>query len=443
MARPLLRSLLLTAACAAGGLCVAGSARAEEPGGIAVAPMTALEVAETTAAILTGIAEGVAAEHANAGRFVAHGELLRTVDASNDDRCRSASCLAAAARSLGAAYLLTGEVGRIGEARVVTVQLTRVVDEVTVSAASRQCETCDEGALPALLDDTLYEVLSALDRADSEVSADGRSITLSLRRRASAAHYQDRHRTQENRALLLDGVQLSSLTRPDEGMGCLERGEPVVMTTSLQVINTTDREAAVVGELGIEVFDEAGGNPLVASRFPVHQAVGVASETEARIAEDGSWIPPTNVWKESVELQLPTTTAAPMRVRVTWNEELLEELVTRPVARVARVDDLYLERGGERVQTLEWGQPMTVHLVLTKHETAAAAEVTLNMRRKLRYWFDTDDTHAYHAIAASADGAYQLVLPFTPELSQQDSTESLAFEVWINGCLQHRSSDFR
>jgi TolB-like protein len=443
VARPLLRCLLLAATCAWLEVCGASSAAAEEPVGIAVAPMTALEVAETTAAILTGIAEGVAAEHAHAGRFVAHGELLRTVDAGPEIGCRDSSCLATATQALGAAYLLTGEVGRIGEARVVTVQLTRVDDEATVSAASRQCDACDEGALPALLDEALYEVLSALDRSDSPISDDGRTITLSLRRRASAAHYQDRHRTLANTALQLDGIQLSSLTRPGEQLGCLERGEPAVMITGLQVINTTDREVTVDGELGIEVIDELGGDPLVTSRFPVHRVIGAAEEADPRIADDGSWIPPTNVWKESVELQLPTASAAPMRVRVRWNEEQLEELITRPVARVARVDDLYLERAGERVQTLDWGQPMAVHLVLTKHETTAAAEVTLNMRRKLRYWFDTDDTHAYHAIAASADGAYHLVLPFTPALSQQDSTESLAFEVWINGCLQHRSSDFR
>ncbi len=440
--RPRLLAPLL--ALVAGSLvAVPRGADGEEGVGIAVAPMTALEVAESTAAILTGIAEGVAAEHTGTGRFVAHGELLRAIDAGPDSGCRTAACLTAATASLGASHLLTGEVGRIGEARVVTVQLTRVDDGSTISAASRQCEACDEGALPALLDEALYEVLATLDRSDAQVSEDGRTVTLSLRRRASAGHFQDRHRTLESRAVVVDGIQLSSLTRPGEELGCRELGEPVTLVTRLQAINTTDTEAAVEGELVIEVLDEGSGEPLLGSRLEVRQRIGVAAPEEARIAEDGSWIPPTNVWKDSVELLLPTTTATPMRVRVTWNEELLEELVTRPVARVARVDDLYLERAGERVQELSWGEPMAVHLVLTKHETTAAAEVTLDMRRKLRYWFDTADTHALHAIAASADGAYHLVLPFTPTLAQRDSTESVAFDVWINGCLQLRSPDYR
>ncbi len=414
-----------------------------EDGGLAVAPMTALDVAETTAAILTGIAEGQAAQLAGTGRFVAHGELLRVVDGGPDRDCRSTECLARAAAALGSAHLLTGEVGRIGESHVVTVQLTRTADAVTVSAASRQCEGCDEGALPALLDDAMVEALGALDREEVHTSDDGRTVHLSLRRRASSAHFLDRHRVVAGQALAIDTLQLSSLTRAGEPFGCLEPGEEVHFVTTLQAVNTGETPTVLDGELLVEIVDDATGDPSISTKVLVQREIGVDDGSGERFDEDGSWIPPANVWKESVELRQPGAEAAPLRVRVSWNGELLEELVTGPAARVTRVDDLYLEGEGERVAELSWGEPMAVHLVLTKLEITAAAEVTLQVRRKLRYWFDTDDSHAFHAIATSADGAYHLVLPWVPPLSQQSGTESVTFEVWVNGCLQHRSPVYR
>ena len=416
----------------------------EDEGGLAVAPMDALDMAATTAAILTGIVEGVAAQQAATDRFVAHGELLRTVDQGTEPGCRSRECLARAAAELGASHLLTGEVGRLGEARVVTVQLTRTSDVVTVSAASRQCEPCEEGALPALLDDALHELLAIVEQAEAQVSGDGRTIQLPLRRRAASADFLDRHRVMESHSVNVDGVQLSTLTRSGEQLGCLEPGEEIRIVTTLQAVNTGEAPVTLDGELIIEVLDDATGEHVLdSSKRSIQQVVEADDASGERFAEDGSWIPPTNVWKDAVELRSRATAATRLRVRVSWGEDLLEELVTRPVARVARVDDLYLERGGERVQELVWGEPMAVHLVLTKLEVGAPAEVTLQLRRKLRYWFDTDDDHAFFAIDEAADGAYHLILPWTPALARQDATESVSVEVWINGCLLHGSPEYR
>lgn len=414
----------------------------EDEGGLAVAPMDALDMAATTAAILTGIVEGVAAQHAATDRFVAHGELLRTVDRGPEPGCRSRECLARAAAELGASHLLTGEVGRLGEARVVTVQLTRTSDVVTVSAASRRCEPCEEGALPALLDDALYELLAIVEQAEAQVSGDGRTIQLSLRRRAASADFLDRHRVTESRSVNVDGVQLSTLTRSGEQLGCLEPGEEIRFVTTLQAVNTGEAPVTLDGELIIEVLDDATGEVVLGSEHPVRQQVETDDGSGERFAEDGSWIPPVNVWKDTVELRTRATAATRLQVRVSWGEELLEDLVTRPVARVTRVDDLYLEHGGDRVQELVWGEPMAVHLVLTKLEVGAPAEVTLQLRRKLRYWFDTDDDHAFFAIDEGADGAYHLILPWTPALARRDATESVSVEVWINGCLLLGSPEY-
>lgn len=452
---PRSRSLLVLIAGAWLGLTAAGQAGGEHPQeatpseeapsneGMAVAPFAPLDVPDNTAAILTGIAEGVAMQQSPGGRFVAHGELLRAVDDGEDRGCRSIPCLAHAAASLGATHLLSGEVGSIGESYVVTVQLTRAADEVSVTAASRQCGPCDEGALPGLLDDALHEALATAEHVETQVSDDGRTIALTPRRREAAVHFQDRHRVVQTRSVDQNGIVLSSLTVPDDRLGHLEPGESVRFVTALQALNTTAVPAELVGELGVEIVDAVTDEPVVGTRYAVHQTLGAADDDSEPFADDGSWIPPTNVLKDSVELQVTAVRAVRLRVRVTWDDALLEELVTRPVARVARVDDVYLEHAGTRVHELTWGEPMQAHVVLTKLEPGANAEVTLRMRRKPRYWFDTDDAHAFHAVPADADGAFHLILPFVPNLAQRDSTESIAFEVWINGCLLHQSPVYR
>ncbi len=419
---PLLSSLVLS--------CGSLAASAAEDGpvpGIAVAPFGALEVAPTTAAILTGVAEGMAMELAAGGRFVAHGELLRTVDAGPDAGCRDEDCLARAAASRGADLLLSGEVGRLGDTYVVTVQVVGCPDAETLATVSRQCIECEEGALPTLLEDALAEALRGPEPAAPTLSDDGHTVVMALQRRGGAFSYDDPYRTLLRSSLILDDVELSSLTRPAEDLGCRGPDEGARFLATLLAKNGHEDPRAVQGTFLVEVTDDSSGSQLALIEHPV------ALDLSGAGAEEG-----TSTGVVKVEIAVPAGVRS-LRVRCTFDEELLEELVTRPVGRVAEVGDFYLVHGAQRVAQLAWGEPMEAHLLLTKPLAGAAAEVTVRLERKIRYWFDTENLQSVYEIPADEVGDFHLILPFVPDPARRESTEGYHFEVWINGCQQQRT----
>ena len=405
-------------------------ARAAEPG-IAVAPLDALEVEHSTAVILTGVAEGVAMEAG--GRFVAHGELLRTVDAGDDRGCRTEICLARAAKGIGARLLLTGEVGKLENTYVVKVQLSDCPDGETRATVSRQCADCSEGALPALLEDALLHALRSLDGTTSQprLEDDGQAIVLGLEPGEGSFHYKDPHRTLSRTSALVEGIELSSLTRSVDSLGCLEPGSPPTFTTTLLVHNGRTEPTSLDGTFEVEVFTGSDDAPQVSKQIPVHFDLGGVHD------EDGAG---DDLLRIEVEVPPPKDAPEVLHILTSWDGEKLEELVTRPVGRVASVEDFYLRLGETRVGDLAWGQEMQAHVHLFKFGMGAPGEVTLRVERKIRYWFDTENTQAFFEFPSGADGSYHLVLPFTPSLGRRDSTEGYSFEVWVNGCQLHRSN---
>ncbi len=404
----------------------AGADEASRPPGVAVAPFDALEVEPTTAAILTGMAEGTAMELTTGGRFVAHGELLRAVDAGLDAGCREEDCFARAAATLGVGNLISGEVGRLGDTYVVTVQRISCPGAETLAAISRQCGDCEEGALPTLLEDALTEALRGLGSPAPTLSEDGRTVQMALQRRGGAFSYDDPYRTLLRSSLDAQDVQLSSLTRPAEELGCLGPDQPVRFVSTLLAANRAAEPRSTTGVFAVEVTDERSESQLVLVEHPVTLQLDGAGA-----AEGASGL-------VKVEIEVPAGVRT-LRVRATYDDELLEEIVTRPVGRVAEVGDFYVVRGDERVGELAWGEAMEAHLLLSKPLADVPAEVTLRLERKIRYWFDTENLQSVYEIPADLTGDLHLVLPFIPDAARRDSTEGYHFEVWINGCQQHRS----
>ena len=398
-----------------------------QPPGIAVAPFNALEVAPTTAAILTGVAEGAAMELAAGGRFVAHGELLRAVDAGPDAGCRDEDCLARAAAGRGADLLLSGEVGRLGDTYVVTVHVVGCPDAETLATVSRQCVECEEGSLPTLLEDALAEALRGPESPEPTLSDDGHTVVMALQRRGGAFSYDDPYRTLLRSSLTHDDVELSSLTRPVDDLGCRGPDQGVRFLATLLVKNGHESPRSIQGAFVVEVADASSGTRLARVEHPVALALAGAATDEGAS---------TGVVK--VEIAVPAGVRS-LRVRSTFEEQLLEELVTRPVGRVAEVGDFYLVHGTERVAELAWGEPMEAHLLLTKPLAGAAAEVTVRLERKIRYWFDTENLQSVYEIPAGEVGDFHLILPFVPDPARRESTEGYHFEVWINGCQRRRT----
>ncbi len=397
-------------------------------GGVAVAPLEAMGVDPSTAAILTGVAEGAAMHMSGGGRFVAHGELLRAVDADDEAGCRSEDCLARAAAELGVDRLLTGEVGQLGETFVVKVQLSACPGAETLATVSRQCVECDDSSLPALLQDALQGLVRGPGVGEAaQVSADGREIVLVEQRSEGAFHYKDLHRMVSREALDLDGVELSSLTTPAEGIGCVEPGGMAQVQSTLLVHNTGEVAARLKGLFRVEVFEEEDQLLAVHSQR-VDKGLG------ANGAEDGS---DSAALQTTVTFEVPAD-AGPLQVRATWDGELLEELVARPPGAVVALGEVALRAGDRQVSELTWGEPMQVWVVLDKVRPGAPAEVTVRLERKIRYWFDSEATQAAYEIPAGEDGEYRLILPFTPAEADRDSTEGYGFEVWVNGCMLHR-----
>lgn len=407
---------------------VASAATDESPApGIAVAPFSALEVAPTSAAILTGVAEGMAMELAAGGRFVAHGELLRTVDAGPDAGCRDEDCLARAAALRGADLLLSGAVGQLGDTYVVTVQLVGCPDAETLATVSRQCVECEEGSLPTLLEDALAEALRGPETPAPALSDEGHTVVMAMQRRRGAFSHDDPYRTLLRSSLTVDDVELASLTRPAEELGCRGPDEAVQFTATLLAKNGHEETRQVQGTFGVEVTDDSSGARLALHEHPVSlvlDGAGVEEGVSTGVVE--------------VEIDVPAGMRS-LRLRATFDEQLLEELVTRPLGRVAEVGDFYLVHGGERVAELTWGEPMEVHLLLTKPLAGAAAEVTVRLERKIRYWFDSENLQSVYELPADAVGDFHLILPFVPDPARRESTEGYHFEVWINGCQRQRT----
>ena len=410
-------------------LLIVAGARGAEPG-IAVAPLDALEVGHNTAIILTGVAEGIAMDAG--GRFVAHGELLRTVDAGPEPGCRTELCLARAADGIGAKLLLTGEVGKLEDTYVVKVHLSDCPDAETRATASRQCSDCSEGTLPALLEDALLHALRSLDASPARPRPedDGHTFVLGFEPDEGSFHYKDPHRTLSRTSALVDDIELSSLTRPNDSIGCIEPGAPLTFTTTLLVHNRLPTPTTLDGTFGVEVFVGSEDRPLVSKQVPVRFDLAGAQD------EDGGG---DDLLRIEVTVPPPTDVPDVLRIHTSWEGEDLEELVTRPVGRVVSVEDFYLRLGETRVSDLAWGKEMQAHVHLFKFGMGAPAEVTLRVERKIRYWFDTESTQAFFEFPHGADGSYHLVLPFTPSLVRRESTEGYSFEVWVNGCRLHRS----
>jgi len=423
----------------------AGVAHAGPSGGVAVAPLRAVDVPDGTASILTGLAEGITRQYVTEGRLVAHGELLRTVDGGAHAGCRSDECFARAARRLGAAHLLTGEVGVEDGDTELRVRLTAIAGDGAATEVLRTCDDCDAASLPAMLEEALLEALAPLAPPPLPTGDDGRTITLGRQRVAGEFRYEETHHAVTREQLELDGVQLSALTRPDAQLSCLAPGERLVVRTTLQAQNPFPEPRTVRGTLALEVLALDGEVPVVSARDEIsltlagHAPEKAAPEPEGGFDDHGAWVSPPHVAKHSLEVEWTAEPSPGLRARVTWDGEVLEEIDTRPVTAVARLDEFYLTHEGERVGALSWGQPMEAHLVLTKLRGSAPAEVTLRMERVLRYWFDTENVQAVHTLAADTEGSYHLVLPFTPDADRRDSSRGYGFEVWVNGCAQYRS----
>ena len=157
------------------------------------------------------------------------------------------------------------------------------------------------------------------------------------------------------------------------------------------------------------------------------------------VDDRGVWIPPAHVAKHSLAVTWTAAPAAGLRIRVSWDGEILEELETRPVTTATRLEEFFLTREGQRVGTLTWGEEMEAHLALTRVPGAPAAEVTLRMERMIRFWFDTENIQAMHLLPEDSEGTYHLRLPFVPNAARRDSSRGYVFEVWVNGCSLHRS----
>jgi hypothetical protein len=407
----------------------AAVAAAEGAGGVAVAPLVAMGVEPSTAAILTGVAEGTAMELASGGRFVAHGELLRAVDAGGESGCRSEDCLARAAAGLGADRLLTGEVGLLGETYLVKVQLATCPEAETLATVSRQCVECDESGLPVLLQDALLGLVRGPESgASAQVSDDGRTIVLVEQLSEGAFHYKDLHRTLSRESLEIDGVELSSLTAPGEAIGCVQPGGTAAIGSTLLVHNGGEAATRLRGPFRVEVYGDEDDEPLAVLVEPVDVALGAGG------SEDGTDSAAVSI---AVSFEVPAD-AGPLRVRTLWDGELLEEQLTRPPGAVVVLGEVLLLAGERQVSELSWGEPMQVAVVLDKTRAGAAAEVTIRLERKIRYWFDSEARQATYEIPAGEDGEYRLVLPFTPAAADRASTEGYGVEVWVNGCMLHR-----
>ncbi len=421
----------------------AGAAAAEPTAGIAVAPLRAVDAPEGTASILTGLAESLAQRYVREGRLVAHGELLRAVDAGEDAGCRDEACLGRAAAAVGAAHLVSGEVGTLGDTLVISVRVTATGDGATRSAVSRECRECDPSALPAMLEEALLEALSALVPAAPAGSGDARDVTLVRQRGEGEFRYEDATRTLQRAQLEVGGLQLSALTRPLQSPGCVEAGDPLAFETVLEVHNPGPRTRTLRGTLALEVLGLDGDEPLARAEQAVTVTLASGADEAAdggpAVDDEGVWVPPAHVARESLAV---TWTAAPLpglRLRTTWDEELLDELQTRPVTAAARLEEFHLTHDGQRATALRWGEEMEAHLALTRVEGAPAAEVTLRMERMIRFWFDTENVQAVHVLPEDAEGTYQLRLPFVPNAARRDSSRGYVFEVWVNGCSLYRS----
>jgi len=384
-------------------LLAARVASADPGGGIAVAPLRALDVPEGTASILTGLAEAMAQQHVTEGRLVAHGELLRAVDAGADRGCRDEPCLTRAAAALGSAHLLTGEVGTLGDAHVLSVRITATEDGETRTAVSRECRECDESALPAMLEEALLEALAALVPAQPAEGDEGRTITMLRQRGEGDFRYEETTRTVQRALLEVQGVQLSSLTRAGAELGCVTPGEVVSFETTLEAHNPDPRPRTLRGTLSLELLGPDDEKPLARADDEVVLTLdGLAPDGGAdpggEVDDRGVWIPPAHVAKHSLAVTWTATPAAGLRIRVSWDGEILEELETRPVTTATRLEEFFLTREGQRVGTLTWGEEMEAHLALTRVPGAPAAEVTLRMERMIRFWFDTENIQAMHLL---------------------------------------------
>ncbi len=419
---------------------VAPAADDEERGGLAVATLAAED--PSTAAILTGITEGFAVDRSVGERFVSHGELVRAVDAGGDPGCRTDGCLAHGARVLGASLLLRGEVARVGEGYHIRVRLLGTPEATEVRNTERECSPCTEASLPAMLEEALQEVLEPLGTPEPELRDDGRTIVLHPRLSAGEFDYEDLGRTLYNQPQLIDDVEISSLTMPDERLACVDSGDTLRFSTTLQARNLSASSRKVSGSVRIELLGEQDDELLASVQRPIEFQLVPAEEVEGSFSPEGDWMAPASVGKASLELLYRPETTAPLRVRTSWDDERLEELSTRPVTRLVDVADFHLERGGERISAVPWGQEIEAHLVLSKLDTGAPAEVTLRVERQIRFWFDTEKVHAIYEIPAERSGTFHLILPFVPPDAQHASSEGYVFEVWVNGCRLYRSGKY-
>ena len=409
-------------------------------GGLAVATLAAAD--PSTAAILTGIAEGFAVDRSVGERFVTHGELVRAVDAGGDRGCRTDLCLTRAAQSLGAALLLSGEVVREDDRYRIRIRL--LGSEATVErVASRECAPCNEGALPAMLEEALQEVLETLGAPEPELRDDGRTIILHPRLSGGEFDYEDLGRTLFNQPQIIDDVEVSSLTMPDERLACVDSGETLRFSTTLQARNLAALPRQFSGSVRIELLGEGDDELLASVQRPIEFQLVAAASEEGGFSPEGDWMAPASVGKASLELLYRPETTVPLRVRTSWDDERLEELTTRPVTRLVDVSDFHLERGDERISTVPWGEEIEAHLVLTKLDTGAPAEVTVRVERQIRFWFDTEKVHAIYEIPAEQSGTFHLILPFLPPDAQHGSSEGYVFEVWVNGCRLYRSGQYK
>ncbi len=433
-------SLAVAAACAL----PRSSARAEAGHEVlAVASFTADAAGEGIAPILTSVAESLALEHAGPKRFVAHGQLARHLDRSPDRGCRTSDCLTRAAAALGATLLIPGGADGEGGELAVRVELLATADGHTVASVRRGCDACGADALPAMLEQALRQALDALGPPEPVVANEGHTVILRPQRLGRAFRHEDIARTIERRTVVRDGVELSALTLPDDRLSCVDAGAELRWRTTVQAVNTAAEAREVDGVIVTEVFTGDAEQPVTWSRRPLSFDLGGAGADEGAFDGDGVWIPPASVGRRVLDHSVIAESTAPLRMRVSWEDELLEELLTRPLTRFVDVVDLYLARQGQRTSAMPWGEEAEVHLVLTKRSTEAPAEVTLRVERQIRFWFDTDSLHATYEIAAEEDGTFHLVLPFSPGAASQESSEGVVLEAWVNGCMLMRSQVYR
>lgn len=252
-------------------------------------------------------------------------------------------------------------------------------------------------------------------------------------RRSSPFYYRDASRRLSSDSVTVNGVGISSHTRPVEDVGCLLPEAPLCFNAALLAHNTVSEARGLEGTLTVSVSDKATGDLLLA------RSKSVKLDLEPFDDED-----PDSIGFANVDIVIPRAQAArrALKVQTSWDGSLLEEIETRPVGRIAELREIYLAIDDAPAETLAWGSEMGLHVLLDKPDAGAPAEVTLRIERKIRYWFDTENTEAIFEIPAKEAGAFHLVLPFTPQNERQESTESYSFEVWVNGCLLRRYGPF-